>query len=548
MNEAAYLPTAGASTRRGGGPLRWLLPAAASALVAALVLAGLGELDLWDPDEANYAEIAREMELSGDWAVPHSNFRPYLEKPPLLFWAAALAMRVLPDREAAARLPAAVSALALVAACALWARRALPPGSATLAVVTLGTSLGFLATARLGILDLPLTLFTTLALLGFERRALQGGGRAGWLLFYGGMAAGCLAKGPVGVALPLACSVLAAAWVRPPDLWRRLDPLPGAALFLTVAAPWYALAEARAPGFLRSFLVDHNALRYLGEGIAHRRMLPRGAYAPLVALAALPWTILWPGVLASAWRRARSRDPRAALLAVAAAFPVLFFGLSATRLAQYALPSLPPLALLAAWWLAERRVRADAVGALALLGAGLFAGLERGVAAPHNARRSLRPLAEEAGRRASSDEPILSYRLGRPYASVFYSGRRILFVEEEVTFDQFVSSARRFWILIDAGERSTLERRHRRPFPPIAEHAGRFLIASRPPGPPPPPAGAPAPRGSTPPGAGTPEGRATSPPRRSAAGPASTPASPPPPASGTRTEDPAPERPRAPRA
>lgn len=481
MDAAGYPPTPGASTPP---PLRRraaFAAACALVLVAGLALQGLGRLDLWDPDEANYAEIAREMNLSGDFVIPHSNFRPYLEKPPLVFWLATLAMQRVGDREAAARLPAALSGLLLIAGAAVWARRALPPRGAVISALVLGTSLGWLATARLGILDLPLTACVTAALLGFERRVLAGGGRIGWALFYAGMAAGCLAKGPVGAALPLASGALAAAWLRPPDLWRRLDPLPGAALFLALVAPWYAAAEARAPGFLGGFLLEHNLLRYVGEGIPHRRMLPPWAYVPLLAAAGLPWSPLWPGALADAWRRARARDPQATLLLAAAAFPILLFSFSATRLAQYALPSLPPLCLLAARRLAERRWRLPAVFLLAASGGLLHAGLETAVATPINARRSLRTLAEEAGRRAKPGEPILSYRLGRPYASVFYSGRRVVFVEEEVTFDQFVTSPRRFWILIDGGEKVALERRHRRVFPALAEHAGQFLITNGPP-------------------------------------------------------------------
>jgi hypothetical protein len=114
-------------------------------------------------------------------------------------------------------------------------------------------------------------------------------------------------------------------------------------------------------------------------------------------------------------------------------------------------------------------------------GGALFAGLERGVAAPINAKRSLRALAQEAGRLAPAGEPILSYRLGRPYASVFYSGRRVRFIEEEVTFDQFVRSPRRFWILIDEPERTALEARHRRAFPPFVSRYGNCLITNRPP-------------------------------------------------------------------
>ncbi len=476
MNVAGYRPLPRASTPRPPAAA-WV---AALLGVAALALYDIGGLDLWDPDEANYAEIAREMSLSGDWVVPHSNYRPYLEKPPLVFWLGAALLGAGADGEAAARLPAAVAGLILLAACALWAQRALPSGAALHATLALGTSFGFLATSRLGILDLPLTCCVTVSLLGFERRVLSGGGRLAWLAFYAGMAAGCLVKGPLGAALPIACAVLSAAWVRPADLLARLDPVRGSLLFLALSAPWYMLVEARTPGFLSGFLVDHHLLRYVGDGIEHRRPLPRGSYVPLLVLAGIPWVIFWPRAVAGAWRGMRARDPVATLLGIGAALPLLFFTLSATRLAQYALPSLPSLALLTARELAARGTKLRCTLLVALAGALLFVSAERRLAAPLNARRSLRPLAQEAAARALPGEPILSYRLGKPYASVYYSGRRVRFIEEEVTFDQFVSSPRRFWILLDEPERLALERRQRRAFPPLAAHSGRCLITNRP--------------------------------------------------------------------
>ncbi len=448
--------------------------------IGMLVLARLGHLDLWDPDEANYAEIAREMAASGDWVVPHSNYRPYLEKPPLVFWAAALAMRVSGATTTAARLPAAISGLLLITAGALWARRALPPGGMLSAALVLATSLGLLLSSRVGLLDLPLTLCCTVAILGFERRVLAGGGRTGWWCFYLGMAAGCLAKGLIGVVLPVSVGALAVLWSRPRGLLRRLDLLPGVAILLAVTAPWFAAMAFRAPGFLSEFVLEHHVLRYIGEGIPHRRPLPIWGYVPLLALAGLPWTLYWPGAVADASRRVREREPLASLLFAAAGFPVLFFSLSATRLPQYILPAIPPLALLVARHLAAHQVSRKRMGALALAGAALFMTLELSVARPLNAERSLRVLAEAAAQHARDGETLLSYRLGRPYASVFYSRRRVRFIEEEVTFDQFIASPRRFWILIDEQERLALERRHRRGFPPLISRAGRHLITNRP--------------------------------------------------------------------
>src|ERR1700675_2756030 len=85
--------------------LRLLLIAAAALI---LYLPSLGRPALWEPDEGRYAEIAREMYLSGDYVTPRDNFVRYFEKPPLVYWAEAVAISIFGIHEFAVRLPAAL--------------------------------------------------------------------------------------------------------------------------------------------------------------------------------------------------------------------------------------------------------------------------------------------------------------------------------------------------------------------------------------------------------------------------------------------------------
>ena len=57
-----------------------------------VLLVGLG-VSFLDPDEGLYADIAATMGQGGDWVLPRFDGLPYLEKPPLYFWLAALALR-----------------------------------------------------------------------------------------------------------------------------------------------------------------------------------------------------------------------------------------------------------------------------------------------------------------------------------------------------------------------------------------------------------------------------------------------------------------------
>ena len=79
------------------------------ALIAGLVyLPFLGGVHLFDWDEINFAEIAREMVVLDDYLRIHVNFIPFTEKPPLFFWMQALSMEVFGVGEYAARFPNAI--------------------------------------------------------------------------------------------------------------------------------------------------------------------------------------------------------------------------------------------------------------------------------------------------------------------------------------------------------------------------------------------------------------------------------------------------------
>ncbi len=68
----------------------------------------LDNVHLFDWDEINFAECAREMLVTGEYLRPQINFAPFWEKPPLFIWFQAISMHFLGVNEYAARLPNAV--------------------------------------------------------------------------------------------------------------------------------------------------------------------------------------------------------------------------------------------------------------------------------------------------------------------------------------------------------------------------------------------------------------------------------------------------------
>jgi 4-amino-4-deoxy-L-arabinose transferase-like glycosyltransferase len=58
---------------------------------------------LLEPDEGRYAEIPREMTVSGDRVTPRLDGLKYFEKPPLIYWATAATYSVFGVTEWTAR-------------------------------------------------------------------------------------------------------------------------------------------------------------------------------------------------------------------------------------------------------------------------------------------------------------------------------------------------------------------------------------------------------------------------------------------------------------
>lgn len=79
---------------------------------AVLFLPFLGNVHLFDWDEINFAECAREMLVTGDYFRVQIDYLPFWEKPPFFIWLQALSMNLFGVNEYAARFPNAVVGIA----------------------------------------------------------------------------------------------------------------------------------------------------------------------------------------------------------------------------------------------------------------------------------------------------------------------------------------------------------------------------------------------------------------------------------------------------
>lgn len=377
-------------------------------LVAGLLLlrlATLGLPPLFDKTEGRYGEIGRAMAESGDWITPtlHGG-EPFWGKPPLHFWMTAASIRLFGVNEWAARLPGFLSSLGILLllfrAGDRWGGRE----TARLAVVLLGSSALFVLLAGAALLDGTFTLAVTGALLSLFATPRSGRSRRGYAFFLF-TALGLLAKGPVAVVLIGAPPLLEGIVTRSARRVRDLPWLPGVLLLLSVAAPWYVLAERKTPGFLNYFFLHEHLLRFLrkeyGDLYGHGHVSPYGLVWILGFAAFLPWAPSVLGAARRAWggRLRREEGDGSLFLWIAAAWPLLFFTLSRSLSLPYVYPALPPLALLLAGELAasgggERAPRWSPLFTALLLGVGvLFARRDLGLSPAETARLLAAPIA-----------------------------------------------------------------------------------------------------------------------------------------------------------
>jgi 4-amino-4-deoxy-L-arabinose transferase-like glycosyltransferase len=331
---------------------------------AFLFLYGLGQFGLIGADEPRYAQVAREMLERHDWITPTLGGQAWLEKPPLYYWQAMFAYRIFRVSDWAARLPSVLDATLLVLAVYFFLRRFRPGAELDGALIT-ASSAGIVGYARAASMDMALTAAFTIGMLGWW--AWRESGKKIYLaMFYGFIALGTLAKGPVAPFLACLVIVLYALAVRKSRLILKTLWLPGVVLFCAIALPWYFAVQIRNPEFFREFIVEHNLGRF-SQNLYHHTE-PFWYYAPVTALAVAPWTVFMIAALVRpvrAWRAQRSlRAAEHGLNVEFSVFtccclivPLLFFSLSQSKLPGYILPAIPAGALLLADYLRQHLER-----------------------------------------------------------------------------------------------------------------------------------------------------------------------------------------------
>jgi 4-amino-4-deoxy-L-arabinose transferase-like glycosyltransferase len=391
-------------------------------LIAAAVYLGciVSPPSLMDDVDAVQAQIARNMLISGDWVTARLDGVVYLEKAPLIYWAIAASYEIFGVHDWAARIPVALSAIALCWLTMAFGAWAFGKREGFYAGLCMATCIGLFLFTRILIPDVMLTFTVALAMWAFLR-ALdeeEPHPRFWAIVLAASLGVGLLLKSLVGILFPLAAGVIylgITGQLFSRAAWRRLHPFSGLLIVLLIAAPWHILATLRNPpyfaftlhsgpgeyhGFLWFFFINEQLLRFLNLRYPRDYNTVPRLYFWLLHLAWLfPWSVYFPAIAKLSFKpksKSNDRAGRTRLLALCwAGFVLVFFTFSTTQ-EYYSMPCYPALALLLGGAMAmesdwiRRGTRALSVvaGCLGLVTLALFV-LTRHVPAPGDISQAL---------------------------------------------------------------------------------------------------------------------------------------------------------------
>ena len=168
----------------------------------------LGYVHLFDWDEINFAESAREMIVTGDYITVQIDFEPFWEKPPLFFWLQVLSMKLFGINEFAARFPNFLCGIASLMVLYFLGRQIYGHRFGLFWVLTYACSILPFFYFKSGIIDPWFNLFILMGIAWFifyldpERHRIRIRNLVLSALFFG---LAILTKGPVAILIFILC-------------------------------------------------------------------------------------------------------------------------------------------------------------------------------------------------------------------------------------------------------------------------------------------------------------------------------------------------------
>jgi len=319
------------------------------AVCLTLPLVNLGKPELGSPHEARVVATGHNMAESGDWVVPYFNGAVRLQKPPLPYWTiAALVKTFGPLDEWLFRLPSALMGIAGVILTLLTARVIFGWQTGLVAALIQSLTVKYVIESRLARVDIYLTFWVLVSLLLLSV-IFFGKRRRDWLwpFLWATIAMGFLAKW-VMVFIFVMPPVLYGLWAYPERRARLKWHLLGVCIFSLLALSWVALLANR----LGLETVRKGWAGEISENITsayHRANHGVFYYLGQLFVLSFPWSALVPVALTVPfWPQSRPERRKLLWLALTVFFAIAALSLVSKKKADYLLPVLPFMTILAA--------------------------------------------------------------------------------------------------------------------------------------------------------------------------------------------------------
>lgn len=337
-------------------------------VVVPLFSLGLTNHGLWTPDEPRVAGIGREMAVTGNWAVPTLNQRPFLEEPPLYYGALALTFRAFGGAsDKVARIPSALFAFATVLVLFFVTNSIFGPRVALLSGIILATTGEYVRVAHWVIVDNALTFFVVSAMALFIRGYLSGSSREKlfcYTLVYVASTLAFYSKGFIGIVMPGLGILAFLTMERNFKEILRMRLWLGVLIFVVMTLPWFiALWEQAGSEYLKVFFIHNHLQRFLPASMAGHISSdsPSGHHNPFYyyitefPIGFLPWSVLLIPTLWHAFSKPGPLSDLSSLPGKGRLFAkcwffagIIFLSVASTKRTLYLMPVFAPISMLTA--------------------------------------------------------------------------------------------------------------------------------------------------------------------------------------------------------
>jgi 4-amino-4-deoxy-L-arabinose transferase-like glycosyltransferase len=307
---------------------------------------GNGLISLTNPDEVFYAQTAKEMAQRHSWMTPILFDQPQFEKPILLYWLLRIADLIFGVSSFSARFFPACFALAGVIGVYFFSKLIFRnEEKAFISGLVLLSSCLYIGLARTVFTDMVFSVLIFFSLLSFywgyvdERHK-----RTGIILFFIFSALAVLAKGPLGLVIPLAIVLVFLILAHRIKFILCKDTLWGLFVFLLIALPWYIFVSIKyGPSFIHEFFYNDHYRRLIQ---AEHSGNDTWYFYPFTMLGCMfPWSIFVAVALFYMFRRITNADKSNLFFTCWIVVTFLVFQFAHSKLTSYIFPLFPALAM-----------------------------------------------------------------------------------------------------------------------------------------------------------------------------------------------------------